>query len=157
MWSLARYFRKRYSAKYPERFIQGIDYKEIDHPEYKYEMTLNRVIWTNVKGYRIYSPFFSLAKDGRMTMFIKYRWDGPSGPTVDTPSFMRSSGVHDVFFQCFREGLFGSLTEKEFQALFRLTNEELERLSILDGMIWPRSYIVKVSVQKFGERYAVKE
>jgi len=154
MWSLSRYFRKKPSKKYPERFIQGIDYKEIDHPKYKYEMICTRVVWTNVKGYSISHPLFSLTKRGRLTVRNKYRWDGPSGPTVDTPSFMRSSCVHDVLFQCLRSGLFGELTEEEFEDLFELSNKELERLSVHDGMMWPRSYIVREVVQQFGERHA---
>ena len=28
-----------------------------------------------------------------------YQWDGPSGPTIDTKSFMRGSLVHDVLYQ----------------------------------------------------------
>lgn len=31
-----------------------------------------------------------------------YAWDGPSGPTVDTPSFMRASLVHDALYQMIR-------------------------------------------------------
>ncbi|HUS89668.1 MAG TPA: hypothetical protein VMW91_10000, partial [Desulfosporosinus sp.] len=34
-----------------------------------------------------------------------YAWDGPSGPTFDTPNFMLGSLVHDVFYQAMREGL----------------------------------------------------
>ena len=43
-----------------------------------------------------------------MTRFLiikkGYAWDGPSGPTIDTPNFMRGSLVHDALYQLMREG-----------------------------------------------------
>ena len=40
-------------------------------------------------------------------IFIRagYAWDGPSGPTFDTKTFMRGSLVHDALYQLMREGL----------------------------------------------------
>lgn len=155
MWNLARYFRKRYTSKYPERFVQGMDYKELyDDEKYRYEMTANRVVWTKLTTFTVCHEFFSLSCDGRLTIFKGYRSDGPSGLTVDTPSFMRSAFTHDVFFQMLREWLFGDLTEAEFQAIFKLANQELQRLSCEDGMMWPRHYIVESAVQQFGEKHA---
>lgn len=46
----------------------------------------------------------TLDADGRLTIRPGYAWDGPSGPTIDTPSFMRGSLVHDALYQLLREG-----------------------------------------------------
>lgn len=52
-----------------------------------------------VKGaYRILYP------TGRLLIRKGYAWDGPSGPSVDTKSFMRGSLVHDALYQFLREG-----------------------------------------------------
>jgi len=59
-----------------------------------------------------------------------YAWDGPSGPTWDTPSFMRGSLVHDALYQLCRLGL----VEKN---IYRpLADRLLKELCIEDGM-WP--------------------
>lgn len=59
--------------------------------------------------YRIQTPFrplttlsidyVTLEPDGTLTIYKGYAWDGPSGPTFDTKSFMRGSLVHDVLYQ----------------------------------------------------------
>jgi hypothetical protein len=73
--------------------------------------------------------YVQLDPDG--TMFIKsgYAWDGPSGPTVDTPSAMRGSLVHDALYQLIRLGLLAA----SFRAA---ADAEYRRLCLADGM-WP--------------------
>jgi hypothetical protein len=41
---------------------------------------------------------------GECAIKTGYAWDGPSGPTIDTPSFMRGSLVHDALSQLMRYG-----------------------------------------------------
>ena len=48
--------------------------------------------------------YVDLIGDGTMTIRKGYAWDGPSGPTIDTRSFMRGSLFHDVSYQLIREG-----------------------------------------------------
>ena len=154
-FSLSRYFRKKYCDDYPERFIQEIDYKEIDHHLFKYEMMKDREVTTTMYGFgEIDTEFFKLTSDGIMTIRAGYRWDGPSGPTVDTPSFMRSSAVHDVCFQIMREGLIPDSTREGF---FRSANYDLKSISRKDGMLKSRSCVVKFSVDKFGRKHTLKE
>lgn len=155
--NLARYFRKRQSDKYPLRFIQDIDYEELfgsGKGKFRYQLLIDKVIITTIISYTIKHRLFELLPCGLLTIKRCYRWDGPSGPTVDTPSFMRSSCAHDVIFQCLREWLFGLITEEEFQSIFGKANKDLQRISEEDGMMWPRHGIVKLSVQKFGEKHA---
>lgn len=156
MWSfnLARYFRKKICRKYPHRFIQGIDYKEIDHPKYKYEMIRDREVQTSWLGSPIKTEFFELDVLGMLTIKKGYRWDGPSGPTVDTPSFMRSSAVHDCFFQILRLGLIEDELRENF---FLVANDDLEVLSVEDGMLKTRASIVRFTVSQFGKKHTLKE
>lgn len=147
---ITRYFRRRTSKKYRHRFIQGVDYREIDHPLYKYEMIRSRTVQTSWLGTTIDCLFFHLNVLGLMTIKKGYRWDGPSGPTVDTPSFMRSSAVHDCFFQALRQAL---IKEEQREEFFISANRDLKSISIEDGMLKTRAKIVKFSVSKFGKKY----
>lgn len=157
MFNFARYFRKKIASKYMDRFVQDIDYKELkkeDRNGYKYEMIMDRCVYTKVTGYRISHEYFELYKDGRLVIKAGYRWDGPSGITVDTPSFMRSSCVHDIFFQCLRENLFMVLKDK-LNELFVIANQELRRIAKYDGMMWPRYHWVYIAVDQFGKKHAM--
>jgi len=53
-----------------------------------------------------------------------YAWDGPSGPTLDTRSFMVGAMVHDVLYQAIREGYLASSYRKTADSvLYRLCRE----------------------------------
>lgn len=73
---------------------------------YKYQLNDNYVSCigitpdnpVSIKGY------IELSKKGKITICKSYAWDGPSGPTIDTPNFMRGSLVHDALYQLMRQG-----------------------------------------------------
>jgi hypothetical protein len=50
------------------------------------------------------TDFIKLSLDGRLEIMEGYNWDGPSGPTIDTITFMRGSLIHDALYQLMREG-----------------------------------------------------
>lgn len=162
MWSLSRYFRKKSSQKYPDRFIQGIDYEEtksrwLPFLPQSYKMLRDRSTLIAFIDYDIEHEYFSLNRNGLLTVKKGYKSDGPSGWTFDTPSFMRGAiGVHDPLFQMLRDGLFGEITDEEFEDLFYLANSELERICSLDGMIAGRKHLVESVVQTFGRSSAGK-
>jgi hypothetical protein len=52
----------------------------------------------------VVSEFVVLEAAGDLHVRSGYAWDGPSGPTFDTLSFMRGSLVHDALYQLIREG-----------------------------------------------------
>ena len=47
--------------------------------------------------------FALLSRDG-LWVYEGYRWDGASGPTIDTEDSMQGSLFHDVIYQMMREG-----------------------------------------------------
>jgi hypothetical protein len=55
----------------------------------------------------IATDWIELDPDGTMRFRPGYAWDGPSGPTIDTPSAMRGSLAHDGLYQLIREGRLG--------------------------------------------------
>lgn len=53
----------------------------------------------------IKTQFISLSRVGALAIRAGYASDGPSGPTVDTKTFMRGAFVHDALCQLMRMGL----------------------------------------------------
>jgi hypothetical protein len=89
----------------------------------------------------IETDFIELDADGLLTIQKGYAWDGPSGPTVDTKSFLRGSLVHDALYQLMRnEFLPASCREDADQELHRICRE--------DGMNRFRAGYVLLGVRK---------
>lgn len=118
-----------------DRFTQGVDYKKIDHEKYKYEMIRDRVVLTSHIGLRVCKEFYSINVYGLKEIKKGYRCDGPSGWTIDTPSFMRSAFNHDIDWQIAR---LGEIPHRSRDTFFVNSNLDLRRLCIEDGMMWPR-------------------
>ena len=91
--------------------------------------------------------FIYLSVDGVIIARKGYAWDGPSGPTFDTDSFMRASLVHDVLYQLMREG-FISISEREE------ADRLLRKICIDDGMPKWRASYVYWAVRAFGRSAA---
>lgn len=88
-------------------------------------------------------------KDDTWWLWIKkgYCWDGPSGPTIDTKTFMRGSLVHDALYQLIRDGL--------ISAAFRIKADQMLRsICIDDGMNRIRAWYVYHAVRIFGTESA---
>ena len=154
--NLARYNRKRFNKKYADRFIQDVDYVELKKGRthnYKYRMLRDRVVPTSMIGYNIEGKFFRLDRFGLLLIKKDYMWYGPSGPTIDTASFMRSSAVHDVMFQILRDML---IPFERREGFFNIANKDLHKISKIDGMFRIRAYWVYSSVQLFGGKYTIK-
>lgn len=115
---------------------------------YKYSLWSDYRVQTGLRGYAVAHHLFTLDADGWLTVFADYPWDGPSGPTIDTPSFMRGSLVHDALYEMLRLGLL------PHDPCFHLANQELEKICLEDGM-WPcRARYVFNAVEKFGNASA---
>lgn len=79
-----------------------------------------------------------------------YAWDGPSGPTWDTPAFMRGSLVHDALYQLMRLAYLKKTTYRP------LADRVLKEICIEDGM-WPlRAGYIYYAVRWFAGSAATK-
>ncbi len=72
--------------------------------KYKYVLEKLYSIQTKIKGLEVSEKYLTLRKSGMLFIEEGYMWDGPSGPAIDTKSFMRASLVHDALYQLMREG-----------------------------------------------------
>jgi hypothetical protein len=93
----------------------------------------------------IVSEFIMLGVDGEMHLKSGYAWDGPSGPTFDTLSFMRGSLVHDAFYQLIRER---HLPQDPFR---ELADRLLRDHCLEDGMSALRAWYVYQAVRLRGD------
>ncbi len=94
--------------------------------------------------------FLSMTMYGLLTINEGYAWDGPSGPTIDTPSAMRGSLVHDALYQMMREELL-SLHYRP------VADQMLYKLCIEDGMWKWRAWLWRREVGKFAGFAAMPE
>ena len=126
---------------------ESIEYKK----GYKYQLYKTYFVQTDIHPpENIHTELIDLTAGGLLTIRKHYAWDGPSGPTIDTPSFMRPSLIHDALYQLIRMGLL-SIAFRE------AVDRELKKDCKEDGMCsWYRS-IVYWAVRKFAKSSALKE
>jgi len=86
--------------------------------------------------------------DGILEIKKGYAWDGPSGPTFDTKTFMRGSLIHDVLYQLIRMG--------ELPMDYRrAADAELKDCCLADGMTKIRAWWVHKALDYAGRSAAL--
>jgi hypothetical protein len=121
--------------------ISRIKYRKLRN--YKYQLLENYSVKIEINK-EVSNNFIKLSLDG--VLFIKqyYAWDGPSGPTIDTKSFMRASLVHDALYQLMREGKLDRKIDRE------TADKVLKRICLEDGMNIIRATYSYYAVRWFG-------
>ena len=114
---------------------------------FKYQLAEMYKVQTPITGYRIITDYCTLQPDGMLTIFKDFAWDGPSGPTIDTKTFMRGSLVHDVLYKLLRE-------ERLPQSERFIADKLLQYICIEDGMWKLRAWIVFQAVHYFAKSAA---
>ena len=70
---------------------------------YKYQLVSDYAIAIDIKpGNNVRTRFIDLDTQGLLTIKNGYAWDGPSGLSFHTRSFMRGSLIHDALYQLMR-------------------------------------------------------
>lgn len=124
-------------------------YRHLDG--YKYELLDTVVVDTGIKGVDVSVPsnsdgmYICLWPSGRLFVFKDYMWDGPSGPTFDTKTFMRGSLIHDALYQLMREGLL----DRKYR---KCADQLLRKICLEDGMAKWRARYVYWAVRKFAKK-----
>ncbi len=116
------------------KYRSGYKYQLVEEYEVKVSVTPKNDIKTD---------FIELSTDGMLVLKNEYAWDGPSGPTIDTPDFMRGSLVHDALYQLMRMGLLGRDNKDS-------ADRALQKICIEDGMMKMRAWWVYRGVKLGG-------
>lgn len=123
--------------------------------DYKYITAAVEVYETGIETEMLHSfSHGELSPSGELTIATGYAWDGPSGPTFDTPSVMRGSLVHDCLYQLLRETDFGAPETHDQHR--KQADEILYRICIEDGMWKWRAKWILAGVRKGGGPAAVR-
>ena len=118
---------------------------------YKYQLVEEYQVKVSVLPENdIKTDFIELSTEGMLIIKKGYAWDGPSGPTIDTPNFMRGSLVHDALYQLLRNELIDEKWRDE-------ADEELRRICCEDGMPKICARWVYIAVRKWGKVAASPE
>ena len=95
-----------------------------------------------IRAERILTDYIDL-DNGHLTVYSRYAWDGPSGPTFDTKTFMRGSLFHDALCQLIGEGLL----DKKYR---KYADKLLRQHCLEDGMSKFRAWYVYQSVRLYS-------
>lgn len=99
---------------------------------------------TPILCHSVKTDWIRLYPDGSLVLMAGYASDGPSGPSVDTKSFMRGSFAHDALYQLIMEGYL------PLHPCKGLADEFLRSQCLVDDMFKPRAWWVYQAVDKFG-------
>ncbi len=85
-----------------------------------------------------------------------YRWDGPSGPTYDSPVGQAGSAIHDFFYAAERKEYIG-WTPKTKKMWKKYADIEFKRQLKISGMNWFRRTYYYIGVKNWGRKYTRAE
>lgn len=87
---------------------------------YKYQLAKTVSVQTSIyPDQDIETDYILLTKPGLLTIIKGYAWDGPSGPTIDRPTFMSGSLAHDAVYQLMRMELLPRSCKEQADLLLR--------------------------------------
>jgi len=119
---------------------------------YKYQLHDDYTVRIRIQpDTEIDTLFLNLTGLGRLTIRAGYAWDGPSGPAIDTKTFMRGSLVHDALYELMR---LGHLDRKACRAA---ADQVMQDICREDGMCRLRAWWVLRGVRWFGGRSTRRE
>lgn len=107
-----------------------------------YRLRLSRQEYVGIK-HAAASDHVRLDADGNLLILGGFEWDGPSGPAIDTPSFMRASLVHDALYRLITERKLPKRYRKDADKIMRVIAEN-------DGMPFLRRWYAYAAVRVFG-------
>lgn len=117
---------------------------------YKYKLSSDVCLQIPIyPAKHIETDYILLDTTGKLTIKYGYCWDGPSGPTVDTKTFMRGSLVHDALYQLIRQGYLADSYQVAADKL-------LQQMCQADGMNKFRAWWVYTALHFFG-KYSIQK
>lgn len=110
---------------------------------YKYQIgEMHEHYWPDLPDF---SHDWFACKDEILRIREGYAWNGPSGPTFDTPCFMRGSLIHDTVYQAMREKLLDLAWKIP-------ADKRLYKICRQDGMWLPWAKMVRWAVINYAPK-----
>jgi len=130
-------------VEFPQWSGKKIKYTKGD---YKYVLDQDYVVETGICPLieDICSPFAHMDQSGLLWIVKGYAWNGPSGPTIDTKTFLRGSLIHDALYQLMR----WDLLDNNFR---EAADDLLRDICLEDGMNPIRAWYVHKAVRLAGK------
>lgn len=116
---------------------------------YKYVLNNTYICETDLfQDVNVNTDYYSIDEKA-IGVIQNYKYDGPSGPALDTPNFMRASLIHDVLYQAIREGELSMKHRKTADLMmYRIARE--------DGMGRIRANYTYYALRAFGQKAAIR-
>lgn len=114
---------------------------------YKYELFEPVECVVAISG-SVHTKYINI-EDYVLVIKSHYAWDGPSGPSFDTKTFMRGSLIHDALYQLMREG---EIDRKEYRGH---ADRLLREICLKDGMNKFRAWYVYHAVKMFSYKFSL--
>jgi len=109
-----------------------------------YELTQPLVcLETGITGHYFKSDVIFLERDGCLTLSTGFRWDGRSGPAIDTANALRSSAIHDALYELI-------IIEALPKSARRLADVLMRRIDKEDGVGAFRRWYSHIGLRLFG-------
>jgi len=109
-----------------------------------YELTAPLVcLETGIEGHWFKNAVIHIEPDGCLTLSTGFRWDGRSGPAVDTANTLRSSAIHDALYELIILGVLPKKTRRAADILMRKIDKE-------DGVGPFRRWYSHIGLRLFG-------
>lgn len=120
---------------------------------WKYEVLADYHVAVNIFPKKIIrTRYLILDPSGILTILKGYRWDGASGPALDTSAFMRGSAIHDALYQLLRLGLIYPRRKMR-----KIADKVLRSIVREDGMTRTRAFFDYWGLRFFGRKSALPD
>jgi len=116
----------------------------------RYRLLKPAEVQTAIYGFAVRTQYIALFHNGRLALRAGYEWDGPSGCTIDTKTFMRGSLFHDPLFELIRLELIPYWVKASADVLLR-------QICLADGMSRIRAAYVYHAVRNASDFAAMPQ
>ena len=125
--------------------MSGISFRIVDvDGDAWYELTKPLVcLETGIETYYFKNEVIHIEPDGCLTLSTGFRWDGRSGPAIDTANTLESSSIHDALYELIIIGVLPKSARVLADILMRKIDER-------NGVHFFRRWYSHVALRLFG-------
>lgn len=140
--------------------FKEIAYRCYKHEIYKYQTTRELTYKLNWHFPNVSNNWIEIKYNNILVIKPLYCWDGASGPTLDYPTTLMESLVHDALYQLIREKLLDKKFRKTADIIFKDMLRNTAKIKwekkgitgkVMFGLCYIRSVYYYYAVRAFGK------